>query len=102
MACRLPQPPAKLFLRASSALGTLPHNMAETPMPLSDPSSAEVVSSPPERQPGLFGFWCLIATQFQCALSDNALKWLLCFFLLWVGPLMDQLALHHVLLLPSL
>src|SRR5258708_3171247 len=102
MACRLPQPPAKLFLRASSALGTLPHNMAETPMPLSDPSSAEVVSAPPERQPGLFGFWCLIATQFQGALSDNALKWLVSFLILGIGLSKDQRDLLVVLVIPLL
>src|SRR2546425_13320777 len=27
-------------------------------------------------EPGSFGFWSLILTQFQGAFSDNALKWL--------------------------
>jgi acyl-[acyl-carrier-protein]-phospholipid O-acyltransferase / long-chain-fatty-acid--[acyl-carrier-protein] ligase len=35
-----------------------------------------------ERQGGLLGFWALIATQFQGAFSDNALKWLVSFLVL--------------------
>src|SRR6516162_5925561 len=31
---------------------------------------------------GLSGFWALIATQFQGAFSDNALKWLVSFLVL--------------------
>jgi acyl-[acyl-carrier-protein]-phospholipid O-acyltransferase / long-chain-fatty-acid--[acyl-carrier-protein] ligase len=35
-----------------------------------------------ETQGGLLGFWALIATQFQGAFSDNALKWLVSFLVL--------------------
>src|SRR5437879_8069238 len=36
-------------------------------------------------EPGSFGFWSLIVTQFQGAFSDNALKWLVSFLVLGMG-----------------
>jgi acyl-[acyl-carrier-protein]-phospholipid O-acyltransferase/long-chain-fatty-acid--[acyl-carrier-protein] ligase len=36
----------------------------------------------PEKERVLIGFWALIATQFQGAFSDNALKWLVSFLVL--------------------
>ena len=42
----------------------------ETPVAMEDPRA------------GLLGFWALIATQFQGAFSDNALKWLVSFLVL--------------------
>jgi acyl-[acyl-carrier-protein]-phospholipid O-acyltransferase / long-chain-fatty-acid--[acyl-carrier-protein] ligase len=46
-------------------------------------SSVPVVARSEERpRGGLLGFWALIATQFQGAFSDNALKWLVSFLIL--------------------
>jgi hypothetical protein len=47
-------------------------------------NSSVPVAGPSEERPrgGLLGFWALIATQFQGAFSDNALKWLMSFLIL--------------------
>src|SRR2546428_8005962 len=41
-------------------------------------------------EPGSFGFWSLILPQFQGAFSDNALKWLVSFLGLGMGPPKDH------------
>src|SRR5437879_13085652 len=41
-------------------------------------------------EPGSFGLWSLIVTQFQGAFSDNALKWLVSFLVLGMGLAKDQ------------
>jgi acyl-[acyl-carrier-protein]-phospholipid O-acyltransferase / long-chain-fatty-acid--[acyl-carrier-protein] ligase len=55
-----------------------------------------------ERDPrvGLLGFWALIATQFQGAFSDNALKWLVSFLVLDSGLSHDKRNLFFVLVVP--
>src|SRR5271154_4601498 len=48
-------------------------------------NSSELSAEPVEErrlQGGVLGFWALIATQFQGAFSDNALKWLVSFLVL--------------------
>src|SRR5271154_1054814 len=46
--------------------------------------SSELSAPPVEdgSRGGVLGFWALIATQFQGAFSDNALKWLVSFLVL--------------------
>ena len=53
-------------------------------------------------EPGSFGFWSLIVTQFQGAFSDNALKWLVSFLVLGMGLAKDQRDLLFVLVVPLL
>jgi acyl-[acyl-carrier-protein]-phospholipid O-acyltransferase/long-chain-fatty-acid--[acyl-carrier-protein] ligase len=48
------------------------------------------------------GFWSLIATQFQGAFSDNALKWLVSFLLLGMGFEQEKRDLLFVLVVPLL
>src|SRR5260370_1915168 len=48
------------------------------------------------------GFWSLIATQFQGAFSDNALKWLVSFLLLGMGLEQGKRELLFVLVVPLL
>lgn len=48
------------------------------------------------------GFWSLIATQFQGAFSDNALKWLVSFLLLDMGLQQERRDLLFVLVVPLL
>jgi acyl-[acyl-carrier-protein]-phospholipid O-acyltransferase/long-chain-fatty-acid--[acyl-carrier-protein] ligase len=61
-------------------------------------------ASLPERElrGGLAGFWALIATQFQGAFSDNALKWLVSFLVLEAGFSKEQRDLWFVLVVPLL
>jgi len=49
---------------------------------------------------GLLGFWALIATQFQGALSDNALKWLVSFLVLESSITREQRDFLFVLVVP--
>ena len=49
---------------------------------------------------GLLGFWALIATQFQGAFSDNALKWLVSFLVLESGVSREQRDFLFVLVVP--
>ncbi len=49
---------------------------------------------------GLLGFWALIATQFQFALSDNALKWLVSFLVLESSISREQRDFLFVLVVP--
>jgi acyl-[acyl-carrier-protein]-phospholipid O-acyltransferase/long-chain-fatty-acid--[acyl-carrier-protein] ligase len=48
----------------------------------------------------LLGFWALIATQFQGAFSDNALKWLVSFLVLESGVSREQRDFLFVLVVP--
>jgi len=48
----------------------------------------------------LRGFWALIATQFQVAFSDNALKWLVSYLVLESGVSRDQRDFLFVLVVP--
>jgi acyl-[acyl-carrier-protein]-phospholipid O-acyltransferase/long-chain-fatty-acid--[acyl-carrier-protein] ligase len=49
---------------------------------------------------GLLGFWALIATQFQGAFSDNALKWLVSFLVLESSITREQRDFLFVLVVP--
>jgi len=49
---------------------------------------------------GLLGFWALIATQFQGAFSDNAMKWLVSFLVLESGVSREQRDFLFVLVVP--
>jgi acyl-[acyl-carrier-protein]-phospholipid O-acyltransferase/long-chain-fatty-acid--[acyl-carrier-protein] ligase len=49
---------------------------------------------------GLLGFWALIATQFQGAFSDNALKWLVSFLVLESGVSREHRDFLFVLVVP--
>ncbi len=49
---------------------------------------------------GLLGFWALIATQFQVAFSDNALKWLVSFLVLESSITREQRDFLFVLVVP--
>ncbi len=49
---------------------------------------------------GLLGFWALIVTQFQFALSDNALKWLVSFLVLESSITREQRDFLFVLVVP--
>ncbi|HXY01182.1 MAG TPA: MFS transporter [Candidatus Limnocylindrales bacterium] len=61
---------------------------------------------PEERAPAadprgnLLGFWALIATQFQGAFSDNAMKWLVSFLVLDAGVSREQRDFLFVLVVP--
>src|ERR1700692_3092811 len=50
----------------------------------------------------LGGFWALIATQFQGAFSDNALKWLVSFLVLETAATKEERDLWFVLIVPLL
>jgi hypothetical protein len=49
---------------------------------------------------GMLGFWALIATQFQGAFSDNALKWLVSYLVLESGVSREQRDFLFVLVVP--
>jgi acyl-[acyl-carrier-protein]-phospholipid O-acyltransferase/long-chain-fatty-acid--[acyl-carrier-protein] ligase len=66
-------------------------------MPEHAPSSA-----PREANPWQLGFWSLIATQFQGAFSDNALKWIISFLILGLGLPQLQRDRLFVLVVPLL
>src|SRR5712692_7232183 len=83
-------------------MSTLPDDMAENPVSSSDPATIGIAAPPGEKPRGLFGFWCLIATQFQGAFSDNALKWLFSFLILGIGLSKDDRDLIIVLVIPLL
>jgi acyl-[acyl-carrier-protein]-phospholipid O-acyltransferase/long-chain-fatty-acid--[acyl-carrier-protein] ligase len=70
-------------------------------------SFMETVPGPIDRQlatsdprGGLLGFWALIATQFQGAFSDNALKWLVSFLVLESGVSRERRDFLFVLVVP--
>ena len=77
--------------------GTVPALPQEPPAPT---GGASVGAGGGE--PGSFGFWSLIVTQFQGAFSDNALKWLVSFLVLGMGLAKDQRDLLFVLVVPLL
>jgi acyl-[acyl-carrier-protein]-phospholipid O-acyltransferase / long-chain-fatty-acid--[acyl-carrier-protein] ligase len=60
------------------------------------------VVAPSEERPrgGLLGFWALIATQFQGAFSDNALKWLVSFLILESSISRDRRDFLFILVVP--
>ncbi len=89
-------------MRASAAMSTLPDDMAENPLSSSDPVTIGIAAPPGEKPRGLFGFWCLIATQFQGAFSDNVLKWLFSFLIIGIGLSKDDRDLISVLVIPLL
>jgi len=62
------------------------------------PATADVATNDPRG--GLLGFWALIATQFQGAFSDNALKWLVSFLVLESGVSREQRDFLFVLVVP--
>ena len=64
------------------------HPSGTTDLPAADPRA------------GLLGFWALIATQFQGAFSDNALKWLVSFLVLESGVSREQRDFLFVLVVP--
>src|SRR5215470_19088382 len=66
--------------------------------PTHAPANTEPAASDPRG--GLLGFWALIATQFQGAFSDNALKWLVSFLVLESGVSRDQRDFLFVLVVP--
>ncbi len=55
---------------------------------------------PSDPRGGLLGFWALIATQFQGAFSDNALKWLVSFLVLESSISREQRDFLFVLVVP--
>jgi acyl-[acyl-carrier-protein]-phospholipid O-acyltransferase/long-chain-fatty-acid--[acyl-carrier-protein] ligase len=66
--------------------------------PSRDSATAEFYVTDPRGQ--MFGFWALIATQFQGAFSDNALKWLVSFLVLESGVSREQRDFLFVLVVP--
>lgn len=65
------------------------------------PTGQEVCRLPPsDPRGGLLGFWALIATQFQGAFSDNALKWLVSFLVLESSISREQRDFLFVLVVP--
>jgi acyl-[acyl-carrier-protein]-phospholipid O-acyltransferase/long-chain-fatty-acid--[acyl-carrier-protein] ligase len=67
-------------------------------VPTFAPGTADVAAKDPRG--GLLGFWALIATQFQGAFSDNALKWLVSFLVLESGVSREQRDFLFVLVVP--
>src|SRR5271155_727903 len=74
--------------------------MAEMP----NPPVGELAGLPAQAgaRGGALGFWGLIATQFQGAFSDNALKWLGGFPVLESGVSREQRDFLFVLVVPML
>ena len=66
--------------------------------PTHAPATTDPASSDPRG--GLLGFWALIATQFQGAFSDNALKWLVSFLVLESGVSREQRDFLFILVVP--
>src|SRR3974390_2310432 len=64
------------------------------------PAPATADATPPDPPGRLLGFWALIATQFQGAFSDNAVKWLVSFLVLESGVSREQRDFLFVLVLP--
>jgi len=63
-------------------------------------STTERAVAAEDPRAGLLGFWALIATQFQGALSDNALKWLVSFLVLESSITREQRDFLFVLVVP--
>jgi acyl-[acyl-carrier-protein]-phospholipid O-acyltransferase / long-chain-fatty-acid--[acyl-carrier-protein] ligase len=65
------------------------------------PRGRELVQSQASEPQGhLLGFWALVATQFQGAFSDNALKWLVSFLVLESSISREQRDFLFVLIVP--
>jgi len=64
------------------------------------PGHVENQFSASDLRGGLLGFWALIATQFQGAFSDNALKWLVSFLVLESSISREQRDFLFVLVVP--
>src|SRR3974390_1702798 len=64
------------------------------------PAPATADATPPDPPGRLLGFWALIATQFQGAFSDNAVKWLVSFLVLESGVSREQRDFLFVLVVP--
>jgi len=64
------------------------------------PGQSEEAVAVRDPRSGLLGFWALIATQFQGALSDNAMKWLVSFLVLDSGVSREQRDFLFVLVVP--
>jgi len=64
------------------------------------PGQAEEQLRGSDPRGGLLGFWALIATQFQGAFSDNALKWLVSFLVLESGVSRERRDFLFVLVVP--
>ena len=60
----------------------------------------EVGLAAPDERARRLGFWALIATQFQVAFSDNALKWLVSFLVLESGVSRERRDFLFVLVVP--
>jgi acyl-[acyl-carrier-protein]-phospholipid O-acyltransferase/long-chain-fatty-acid--[acyl-carrier-protein] ligase len=64
------------------------------------PGPSEKTATVRDPRAGLLGFWALIATQFQGAFSDNAMKWLVSFLVLESGVSREQRDFLFVLVVP--
>lgn len=65
------------------------------------PPKTEAGLAAQDERAGVLGFWALIATQFQGAFSDNALKWLVSFLVLESGVSREQRDFLFVLVVPA-
>jgi acyl-[acyl-carrier-protein]-phospholipid O-acyltransferase / long-chain-fatty-acid--[acyl-carrier-protein] ligase len=67
-----------------------------------EPARAPAATDPnaTDLRGNMLGFWALIATQFQGAFSDNALKWLVSFLVLESGVSREQRDFLFVLVVP--
>ncbi len=63
---------------------------------------ASAVSKEAPGAPRLWGFWALIATQFQGVFSDNTLKWLVSYLVLETAVSKEERDLWFVLIVPLL
>src|SRR3974377_554136 len=62
------------------------------------PATADATAADPRGR--LLGFWALLAPEFQGAVSDNALKWLVSFLVLESGVSREQRDFLFVLVVP--
>lgn len=67
---------------------------------MSPPGHSPDTAADRDPRGALRGFWALIATQFQGAFSDNALKWLVSFLVLESGVSREQRDFLFVLVVP--
>lgn len=65
------------------------------------PGPSEETATVRDPRAGLLGVWALIATQFQGAFSDNAMKWLVSFLVLESGVSREQRDSLFVLVVPG-
>src|SRR5271169_6723252 len=74
--------------------------MVDSPAMETPPPQAVQPTAQNDPRAGMLGFWALIATQFQGAFSDNALKWLVSFLVLEAGVSREQRDFLFVLVVP--